>query len=156
MKWSQDTRRWVLSEYLNLNPDATVVGSPEKKDFMNMSPAEGVALQGRPHSRYTIPGKKYPENLIKIQVSVRTANEILNGNGINPDEYIRKADKNEKFMIPDLKGKSIYFKSSVKISQVAVRNILGIVEGKNPDKFIVLGAHYDHIGYRKRIYLEWS
>ena len=29
---------------------------------------------------------------------------------------------------------------------MAVRNILGIIEGKNPDKFIVLGAHYDHVG----------
>jgi hypothetical protein len=131
---------------LEFESDASVVGRPEKKDFMNMSPAEGVVLQGRPHSRYTIPGKKYPENLIKIHVSVRTANEILSGSDINPDEYIRQADKNEKFIIPELKGKSIYFKSSVKISQVAVRNILGIVEGKNPDKFIVLGAHYDHIG----------
>ena len=131
---------------LEFEPDAHVVGKPERKEFMNMSPAERVPQSGRPRARYSIPGKKNPDNLIKIQVSVKTANEILNGTGINPDDYIKKADKNEKYLIPDLKGKSIYFKSSIKTSQVAVRNILGIIEGKNPDKFIVLGAHYDHIG----------
>jgi hypothetical protein len=131
---------------LEFASEATVVGNAVRKDFMNMSPAEELSLQGRPHSRYSIPGKKYPENMIRIQVSARAANEILNGSGINPDDYIRKADRNERYPIPDLKGKSVYFKSGVKTSQVAVRNILGIIEGKNPDKFIVIGAHYDHVG----------
>lgn len=131
---------------LEYDPDETVVGRPERKAFMNMSPAEETELQGRPHSRYSIPGKKNPENLIKIQISVKTANEILNGSSINQDDYIGKADKNGKYLIPVLKGKSIYFKSSVKSSQIAVRNILGIIEGKNPDKYIVVGAHYDHVG----------
>jgi len=33
-------------------------------------------------------------------------------------------------------------------TQVRVRNILGIIEGKNPEQYIVLGAHYDHLGMR--------
>jgi hypothetical protein len=131
---------------LEFDPDAVVVGKPEKKDFMNLSQAEGPAQHGKPQARYSIPVKKFPDNLIKILVSVKTANEILNGTGISIDDYIRKADKNEIYMIPDLTGKTIYFKTSVKTSQVAVRNILGIIEGKHPDKYIVLGAHYDHIG----------
>ena len=131
---------------LEFDPAATVVGRPDRKDFMNMSPSEEISLQGRPHAHYSIPGKKNPYNLIKIQVSVNTANEIINGTGIDRDDYISRADKNEKYIIPDLTGKSIYFKSSAKVSQVAVRNILGIIEGKNPDQFILLGAHYDHIG----------
>jgi hypothetical protein len=131
---------------LEYGPDAAVVGMPASKDFMNMSPAEGAPKLRRPLARYSIPGKKNPDNLLKIQVSVKTANEILNGTGINTDDYMKKADNMEKFRIPDLIGKSIYFKSSIKASQVAVRNIVGIIEGKNPDNFIVLGAHYDHIG----------
>jgi hypothetical protein len=31
-------------------------------------------------------------------------------------------------------------------TQVPTRNILGIIEGKNTDEYIVLGAHYDHLG----------
>ncbi len=31
-------------------------------------------------------------------------------------------------------------------STSAVRNIVGMVEGKTPDEYVVVGAHYDHIG----------
>jgi Zn-dependent M28 family amino/carboxypeptidase len=29
---------------------------------------------------------------------------------------------------------------------VRVRNVIGVIEGNNPDQVIVLGAHYDHLG----------
>jgi hypothetical protein len=135
-----------IAGILEFDPDADVVGVPDRKDFMNMSPAEGIALHGKPLARYSIPGKKNADSPVRIAISVKTANEIFKGTDIILDEYVRKADNNGKFVIPDLKGKSICFKSSVKTTQVAVRNILGIVEGKNSGKFIVLGAHYDHIG----------
>ncbi|MBK7713483.1 MAG: hypothetical protein IPJ37_23085 [Bacteroidales bacterium] len=115
---------------LEFDQEITVAGRPERKDFMTMSPSEGKAQQGKPWARYSIPGKQYADNLTKIQVSVRSANEILNGTGINLEAYKAKADRNEKYLIPEMKGKSVYLKSSVKTSQVAVRNIIGIVEGK--------------------------
>lgn len=31
--------------------------------------------------------------------------------------------------------------------KLAMRNILGKIEGKNPDEIVIIGAHYDHIGY---------
>ena len=131
---------------LGYNPDTRVVGWPVEKDFMNMSPSEGRANRGKIPARFSIPGKKTPDNLIRISVAERTANEILKGTGINPEDYIKKADTNSKYLISPLSGKEIYLKTSVKTSQVAVRNVLGLIEGKNPEKFIVLGAHYDHIG----------
>ena len=30
---------------------------------------------------------------------------------------------------------------------MALRNILGKIEGKNPNEIVIIGAHYDHIGY---------
>ena len=36
--------------------------------------------------------------------------------------------------------------SNTSITQVPVRNILGIIEGRKSDEYIVLGAHYDHLG----------
>jgi hypothetical protein len=131
---------------LQFDPNATLVGSPVKKDFMNMSPSEGVSQRGRPYAHYSIPGKKNPPTLVHVSISVKTANEILSGTGIDPDLYKSKADINERFIIPNLTGKSVYLKSTVKTTQVAVRNILGIVEGKIPGKYIIIGAHYDHIG----------
>jgi hypothetical protein len=131
---------------LEYDPEAVVVGNPERRDFMNMSPSEGIPFQGRPHARFSIPGKKSSDNLIKIMISVKSANEILKGTGIDPENYKTKSDNKEKFDIPDLRDRSVYLNSSVKTTRVAVRNILGIVEGRNPAKYIVLGAHYDHIG----------
>ena len=131
---------------LGFNPEFRVAGWPAEKEFMNLSPAERRAGIGKVSARYSIPGKNTPDNLIRISVSERTANEILKGTGVNPDDYIKKADTNGKFQIQPISGKGVYLKTSVKTTQVAVRNILGMIEGKNMEKFIVLGAHYDHVG----------
>lgn len=34
----------------------------------------------------------------------------------------------------------------LKTKTLGLRNILGIIEGENPDKIMVVGAHYDHLG----------
>ena len=46
------------------------------------------------------------------------------------------------YSIPDAN----FINNNALTTQVPVRNILGIIEGKNPDQYIVLGAHYDHLG----------
>ena len=131
---------------IEFNPNSTVVGSPMKRDFINMSPGEKSPRSSRSDEIFTIPGKKNPENLIRITVSGRTANEILNRTGISIDDYIKKADTNTPYNFPLMSGKSIYLKSEIFTTSIAVRNIVGIIEGNNPDQVIVLGAHYDHMG----------
>ena len=131
---------------IEFDPDAVVAGSPETRDFMNMSPSEGVAVQGGPYYRYTIPGKKFPESLPRVQVSVRVADAILSGSGTDIDEYRARADRNEKVSPPGLKERTIYLQTTSNTTQVNVRNVIGVIEGKDPDKYIVIGAHYDHVG----------
>ena len=41
---------------------------------------------------------------------------------------------------------SAIIKTTSSTTQVTVRNIIGIIEGKNTEQYIVLGAHYDHLG----------
>jgi hypothetical protein len=127
-------------------PPSTVVGTPDKTEFSNMSPSEENPRYGKPSASYSIPGRKIPDNLIRIGISVKTANEILRGSSINLDEYIKKADANEPYLIPQLTDKSAYLKTTVTTTQVAVRNVIGIIEGNSRDDIIVLGAHYDHLG----------
>lgn len=31
--------------------------------------------------------------------------------------------------------------------KLSMRNILGKIEGKNPNEFVIIGAHYDHLGF---------
>lgn len=131
---------------IEFNPNITVVGTPMKRDFTNMSTGEINPRSSHSGEIFTIPGKKIPENLIRITVSSRTADEILKGTGVSIDDYIKKADTNTSYNIPLLSGKSIYLKSEIITKSVAVRNVIGIIEGNNPEQVIVLGAHYDHLG----------
>jgi len=131
---------------IEVNPSAAVVGNPEQKDFMNPAPSEGRRTPGGTPARYSIPVKTTADDLIRISVSARVAEEILKGSGITLADYQKKADANQQVVIPVLTGKSVYVKSTIETSQVAVRNVIGIIEGNNPDQIIVLGAHYDHIG----------
>lgn len=133
---------------IEFNPSALVAGRPEPKEFMNMSPAEHETGRDRYRPRYSLPEKTMGEDLLRITVSCRAANEILKESEINIQDYIRKADSNQKYNISLLAGKSINFRSDAVSSQLAVRNIIGIIEGNNPDEIIVIGAHYDHLGMK--------
>jgi hypothetical protein len=131
---------------LEFNPNLTVAGNAAVSDFNNISPSEGTPRSSRSGSTYSIPGKKLPDNLPRITISVKTANEILNGSQINIEEYIKKADSSSPYSGSPLTGKSVFFKSTCITSTVPVRNVIGIIEGNKPDQVIVLGAHYDHMG----------
>ena len=131
---------------IEFDPYSKVVGRPKMADFMNMSPSEGIPVSGKPGASYSIPGVKTYDILKRVNVSVKTANEILKGSGIDIEEYIEKADQNQIYSFTQLTNKDVFLKTSVKTTQLAVRNIIGIIEGKKKDQLIVLGAHYDHIG----------
>jgi hypothetical protein len=131
---------------IEFNPDTRVVGRTERADFLNMSPAEGYPVSGKPRASYQIPGEKTNDLLKRLIVSVKTANEIIKGSGISLEDYLNKADRNQPIVITPLSNKEIYLKTRVITKQVAVRNIIGIIEGKKSDQVIVLGAHYDHMG----------
>jgi hypothetical protein len=131
---------------IEFNPLSTVVGHPDTKDFLNMSPSEGNPHSGGPIASYSIPRKSTSDSFVRIVVSVKTASEMLKGSGINLDEFIKRTDANEPFPIPPLTDKYVHIKTISKTTQVAVRNVIGVIEGKKTDQIIVLGAHYDHMG----------
>ncbi len=131
---------------IDFDPGSPVAGNPVLRDFMDMSPSEGRPGTGRPRARYSIPGNTFPGELIRITISVKAANEILRETGIMIEDFVKKADAGPFLLMPPLTGTTIIFKTNVITSQVAVRNIIGIVEGTDPDQVIVVGAHYDHMG----------
>jgi hypothetical protein len=135
------------SGIIEFNPMIPVIGNPSM-DYMNASPSEKSPESGRRTESFSLPDKNPPDKFVRISISAKIANELLDGTGINPEEYINKDESGSTFLVTPLQGKSIYLKTNVKTSQVGVRNILGIIEGNNPDKIIVLGAHYDHVGMK--------
>ncbi len=146
LKMDSVIRSMGAAGIIEFNPGNRVVGRPDRPDYMNMSPAEGFQTTGRPRASYSIPGDRMNDVPKRVMVSVKVANEILRGSGISIEDYIIKADINQPFTITPVNNKEIYIKTSVNTSQVAVRNVIGIIEGKKTDEIIVLGAHYDHVG----------
>jgi hypothetical protein len=131
---------------IEFNPLSPFTGRPETRDFQNPSPAEKNPVPGPAYARYLLPGKTALTDLYRIIVSARAAAEILSGTGIIPEDYIKKADINQPYQVDSGAEKNIYFKTDIKTTQISVRNVIGVIEGNDPDQVIVLGAHYDHMG----------
>jgi hypothetical protein len=114
-------------------------------DFLNMSPSERTRRTGQAAS-YSLPGQSKSDDLPRIRITLKTANEIFNDAGFSVKDYLKKTETGYPVPLPAISGISIYLKTSVNTTAVPVRNILGKIEGKNPDEIIVIGAHYDHVG----------
>jgi hypothetical protein len=139
-------RKMGATGIIEFNPNSTIVGNQQQNEFLNMSPSENNPLFRREWADYSLPGKDAPDDFPRIAISVKTANEILKGTGFVLDDFIKKSETDQSFTLPVIKGKSIYVKTTVKQETVRARNVIGVIEGKNPDQVIVLGAHYDHLG----------
>ena len=131
---------------IEFNPNSAIIGNRLPADPFDLSPSENNPRYGRPYASYSIPAKDPPDNFLRISVSAKVANEIMNGSGFDPDSFIRKSASSGSTVLPVVKGKSIYVKATVKSETIRVRNVIGVIDGINPGQYIVLGAHYDHLG----------
>ena len=134
---------------IEFNPNSTIVGYQPGNEFLNMSPSENNPASVRTWEDYSLPDNNSPDNFLRISVSVKAANEILKETGFILEDYIKKSESSTYHTLPAVKGKRIYLKLTVKTETVRVRNVIGVIEGKNPDQVIVMGAHYDHLGTGK-------
>jgi hypothetical protein len=130
---------------IDINTNAITFNRMRERSVSEESKAEGTPRPGYPSGSYSIPSKITIESLVRLSVTEKAASDILSGSGVNPDDYISKTNAGETYSLQQ-KEKQLYLKTSVNNKQIAVKNILGIIPGNNPDKVIVLGAHYDHMG----------
>jgi hypothetical protein len=131
---------------LEFSPASVIVGSQPQNQFLDMSPSEANPGRRRTWADYSLPGKKSEDNFLHVFISVKTADEILKESGFNLDDFIKSYESDNSSLLPVIREKSVYLKSTVIKETVRVRNVIGIIEGTNPEKVIVLGAHYDHLG----------
>ena len=84
-----------------------------------------------------------------INITRELANKILKADGKTVKEL-------EEGLIANKKPESFILKSKVKASskiefkKVSTRNVIGVIEGSDPklkDEFVVIGGHYDHLGW---------
>lgn len=93
-------------------------------------------------------GNSLRQSTIRFQVTQRVINEMVNGLDISFDDLEKKIAETGKPASQVLEGKYIKFKTSINSRMVRVRNVIGVLEGKDTTNAIVIGGHYDHLGVR--------
>jgi hypothetical protein len=86
-----------------------------------------------------------------VRVSRQMAEEILKLSNQNLDSLKQKIGKNLKPSSMELKGVTFTVKSKVRTKLVRSPNVLGYIEGSDPElkkEVIVIGGHLDHLGKR--------
>ena len=80
-----------------------------------------------------------------VQMKWRAADELLRIGGRKLSSIQGQIERELKPASKDLKAEATI---SVELQprMLQAPNVLGQIEGKHPDEFVVLGAHYDHIG----------
>jgi len=131
---------------IDFNPEMATTGLRQVNEFLNMSPAEERPRYWNPNIRYTLPEKTGYRSFPIISISSKAADEILDGTGIDYKAYKKEADTGKRPILSSLTSKRIFFKTDVTCTPVQARNVVGIIEGNDPDQIILLGAHYDHLG----------
>ncbi|HRP02807.1 MAG TPA: M20/M25/M40 family metallo-hydrolase [Candidatus Kapabacteria bacterium] len=100
----------------------------ERLDFANIGKNSGIiAVQSQ---RQSI-SKFFPKNKILVEV----------------EDFIKKNKKPNSFLIPNTNAEITV---SLTPKQQATYNIFGYIEGNDPklkNEYIVIGAHYDHLGF---------
>ncbi len=95
--------------------------------------------------RLRLPEDTLDMNPVRMSVSNRVLNEIIAGSGINPGAYANSV-KNTLKPVPKAINKLVHLKTDVKTKAVQVRNVVGMIPGKDTTRNIVIGGHYDHQG----------
>jgi hypothetical protein len=87
---------------------------------------------------------KYKYN--KVSIDVNLANRLLRSTGKTVGKIIDELEKTGKPKTITLKT-SAEIHGNVKYTKMNVNNIIGIIEGSDlKDEYIILSAHYDHMG----------
>lgn len=86
------------------------------------------------------------KSLPVIRISARLQNELTSVMNIDLNSFELEAKNNLKSFSKEITGLRIGLKSGVESELMTVRNVVGMIEGENKNEFIVVGAHYDHIG----------
>jgi len=111
----------------------------------NPAPAEGNVRTNWTSLR--MDGKEMTANPILITVTERVINLIIKDSGIDIEKYEKDAAagtlKFKPVIIPNISaGVNITAKSR----RINVRNVVAMIEGENPNEFVAVGAHMDHMG----------
>ena len=85
-----------------------------------------------------------------LEITLAAASAIL---GEDVEELAETIDQRVRPMRVDAEGRNVTMASTSDTGDVEIDNVVGMIRGGDPvlaDQYIVLGAHYDHIGVDQR------
>jgi len=155
-----------IQELTKRGPAAILVASPAGRDvdaYRSLMPAKSVPdeypIIHKPYRRMSIPGAVAPlpwDKPAVIQITHRAADAILAAAGRTIGEAKKAIDGGKKPASFDIPGATLTFASTLKTQTARGINVVGMIEGSDPDlksEVIVIGAHLDHVGrYEDYIY----
>ncbi|MCX6329736.1 MAG: M20/M25/M40 family metallo-hydrolase [Bacteroidia bacterium] len=122
------TKRWGVYKFNNI-----------------MAPAESI--QRTNWSSMRLDGKEVTSNPTTLTITERVSNLLIKEGGLDIAKYEKDAAAGiVKFKPVQLTGITAALNVSVNGKRVNVRNVVAIIEGENPNEYVAVGAHMDHMG----------
>ncbi|MCU7523166.1 MAG: M20/M25/M40 family metallo-hydrolase [Ignavibacteria bacterium] len=97
---------------------------------------------------FSLPGQE-KKKIPVIYASGKILNELFDGNERNLQGVLEDIDKGLSPGSFEFANRTVSFDISFDEEILSAQNVAGIIEGSDPvlkDEFVVVGAHYDHIG----------
>ncbi len=100
--------------------------------------------------KLTYDGATGIDSLGTVQVKRSIVDNLFKNENLNFQEYQKEIDKNKKPASFIFKNSTAALNTGLKEIIKYGKNVVGYLEGKDPtlkNQYIVIGAHYDHLGY---------
>jgi hypothetical protein len=95
---------------------------------------------------HILPNDTANQSIPTFRLGSSATAQLIAGTGLTLSDLEKKIAKTASPSSMILKDKLVRFSVSVKTESLLVRNILGMIPGKDTTKYIVIGGHYDHLG----------
>jgi len=143
----------ILSFSLSAQTAHNPILKPEKQDFVK--PLEYLSSDKMEGREAGTKGAYLASDFIALMMQANG----LKPYGDNTSENIRiwfqnfeavsySADRDSMVLMTDVDGKTLTFDPD-EAKAVKLRNVIGIIPGKDTSRNIIIGAHYDHLGIRE-------
>jgi len=111
----------------------------------NLAPAESNIRTNWTQMR--LDTKEVSSTPVVFSVTDKISSFILKDSGIDVARYEKEAAAGTaKFKATPLTGLEASVELTIKARRINSRNIIAIIEGENPNEYVAVGAHMDHMG----------
>jgi hypothetical protein len=110
----------------------------------NMAPAENTT---RTLPRMRLDTKEILSTPVNLIVTEKIIKLLLKDSGVDIARYEKDAASGQvKFKPIPISGTVVGLELNIKSRRINVRNVVAVIEGENPNEFVAVGGHLDHMG----------